>query len=198
MNIDILPSVNFTKQKRVAKPVTSVFSRIIRFMNNQTKKPEKGFCSQKRRESNDKNAVAIVKIVPQMGCVSQDSKPFVSQRGKQSQRNPMLKVLGSIRKVRFTLSTLRQTNIRENRGPSLGKMQVKLPHQRSPYALKFEDRSQEETARQQQRCAQSKDKTTFFSPAEERVLPAASKKELEERECGGFRSGYAYGQQARP
>ena len=29
-------------------------------------------------------------------------------------------------------------------GPSLNKIQVKLPHQRSPYAVKFEDRSQEE------------------------------------------------------
>ena len=32
------------------------------------------------------------------------------------------KVLGSIRKVRFTQSTLRQSSIRENKGPSLGKM----------------------------------------------------------------------------
>ena len=27
--------------------------------------------------------MAIVKIVPQLGCVSQDSEAFVSQRGKQ-------------------------------------------------------------------------------------------------------------------
>ena len=67
----------------------------------------------------------------------------------------MQKVLGSIRKVRFTQSTLRQASIREKKGPSLRKIQVKHPHQRSPYALKFEDWSQEETERQQQ-CAQSK------------------------------------------
>ena len=61
--------------------------------------------------------------------------------------------------------------------------------------MKFEDRSHEETERQQ-RCAQSKawnlakniyklkenDKAAFYSPAEEWVLPAASTKELEERE----------------
>ena len=61
--------------------------------------------------------------------------------------------------------------------------------------MKFEDRSHEETERQQ-RCARSKawdlskniyklkenDKATFYLPAEEWVLPAASKKELEERE----------------
>ena len=61
--------------------------------------------------------------------------------------------------------------------------------------MKFEDRSHEETERQQ-RCARSKawnlakniyklkdnDKATFNSPAEEWVLPAASTKEPEERE----------------
>ena len=61
--------------------------------------------------------------------------------------------------------------------------------------MKIEDQSQEETDREQ-RCAQckawnlakiiyklkEKDKTTFFSTAEECVLPAASTKEPEERE----------------
>ena len=61
--------------------------------------------------------------------------------------------------------------------------------------MKIEDRSQEETDREQ-RCARckawnlakniyklkEKDKTTFFSTAEEWVLPAASTKEPEERE----------------
>ena len=61
--------------------------------------------------------------------------------------------------------------------------------------MEFEDRSQEETERQQ-RCARSKawnlakniyklkekDKATFYSPAEEWVLPAASTKEPGERE----------------
>ena len=38
------------------------------------KKPKKGYYSHKRRESDDQNAVANVKIVPQLGCVSQDSE----------------------------------------------------------------------------------------------------------------------------
>ena len=42
----------------------------------------------------------------------------------------------------------------KKRGPSLGKIQVKHPHQRSPYDFKFEDGSHEETERQQ-RCAGS-------------------------------------------
>ena len=79
--------------------------------------------------------------------------------------------------------------------PSLGKIQLKMPHQRSTHAMKFEDTSQEETERQQ-RCARGKawnlaknknklkekDKATFYSPSEEGVLLAASTKEPEERE----------------
>ena len=106
----------------------------------------------------------------------------------------MQKVLGSMRKVRFTQSTLHQASNREKEEPSLGKRQVKLPHQRSPYAMKFEDRSHEETARQQ-RCARDKswnlaknmyklkekDKTTFYSPAEKWVMSVTSIKEPEGR-----------------
>ena len=107
----------------------------------------------------------------------------------------MQKVLEPIQRIRFTESTLRHASIQEKKGPSLGKIQVKLQHQRSPYATKFEDMSHEETERQQ-RCARSKawnlaknihklkekDKATFHFPAEEWVLPAASTKEPEERE----------------
>ena len=140
--------------------------------------------------------MAIVKTVSQLGCVSQDSEALVSQNGKQYRGNPMQKVSGPIRKVRFTKSTLRQGSIREKKGPSLGKIQVKPHHQRSHHAMKFEDRSHEETDRQQ-RCARSKawnlakktytsskkkDKAAFYFPAEEWVLPAASTKEPEERE----------------
>ena len=79
------------------------------------KKPKKGCYSHKRRESDDENAVAVEKIVSQMGCVSQDSELWVSQRGKQSRGNPMQKVVGRIRRIRFTHSTLRQASIRENK-----------------------------------------------------------------------------------
>ena len=126
-----------------------------------------------------------------MGCVSQDSDALVSQ-GRKSRVNPMQKVLEPIQRVRFTQSTLRQAILREKKGPSLNKIQVKSPHQRSPYAMKFEDWSHEETDRQQ-RCARSEawnlayklkeqDKATFYSPSEEWVPPAASTKEPEERE----------------
>ena len=51
-------------------------------MNNQTKNQRKSDHSHKRRESDDNNAVAFVEIVPQLGCVSQDSELLDSQRGK--------------------------------------------------------------------------------------------------------------------
>ena len=51
--------------------------------------------------------------------------------------------------LRFTKANQRHANIRENKGPSLAQMKVRVPHQRSPYALKFEGRSQEETEKQE-------------------------------------------------
>ena len=117
------------------------------------KKPNKSYFP-KRRESDDKNAVAFVKSVSQLGCVSQDSDALVSL-GRKSRGSPMQKVLEPIRRVRFTKSTLRQASSREKKDHRLEKIQVKHPHQRSPYAMKFEDRSHEETERQQ-RCARSK------------------------------------------
>ena len=86
-----------------------------------------------------------MKDVRQLGCALQDTEPLESS----SILRKSTKVLGPIRRVRFTRAALRQANIRENKGPSRGKMQVKLLHQRSPYAMKFEDRSQEETERQE-------------------------------------------------
>ena len=87
-------------------------------------------------------------------------------------------VLGSTRRARFTRAALRHANIRDNKGPSLGTIQVKRSHLRTPYAMKFEDRSQEETEGQE-RCARrdawrltkniytlkETDKIAFFSPS---------------------------------
>ena len=75
------------------------------------KKPKKRATSQKE-ESDDKNAVAIVKSVSQLGCVSQDSDALVSQ-GRTPRKNPMQNVLEPIQRVRFTESTLREASIRE-------------------------------------------------------------------------------------
>ena len=128
--------------------------------------------NKKPKKGDDKSAVAIVNGVRQLSCVSQDTEPpdsaTISRNGT--------KVFESIRRVRFTRAALRQANIREKEGLSLGKIQVKIPHQRRPHAMKFEDRPEAETDRQE-RCARGdarrlakniykpkeKDKATFFA-----------------------------------
>ena len=80
--------------------------------------------------------MATLKDARQLGCVfQQDTEPPESSAILRKGT----KVLGPIRRVRFTRTVLRQANMRENKGLSLNKIQDKVPHQRSPYALKFED-----------------------------------------------------------
>ena len=110
----------------------SAHFRIWKVEEQPNKRPKKG---------GDKSAVAFVKSVRQLGCVFQDAEPPESVAISRK----ATKVMGSLRGVRFTRAALRQANIRDNKGPSLSKIQVKSSHQRSPYAVKFEDRSQEET-----------------------------------------------------
>ena len=89
-----------------------------------SKKPKKSFQNGK---SDDKGAVAIVKTVPPVGCVSRDSEPSELPKSVKYWGSKRQKVLGSIRRVRFTQSTLRQASIREYKGTSLGKIQVQIP-----------------------------------------------------------------------
>ena len=83
--------------------------------------------NKKPKEGGDKNAVAILKDVRQLGCVFQDTEPPESS----SILRKGTKILGPIRRVQFTRSAQRHADIRENKGPSLGKIQVKIPHQQS-------------------------------------------------------------------
>ena len=83
-----------------------------------------------------------------------------------------------IRRVQFTKAVGRHVYIRDQ-NPSLGMICPGDPHQRSPNAPKFEDRSQEERE-WQERCAREaawrlaksilklkeKNKATFLSPSE--------------------------------
>ena len=181
VNIGIRPSANSIKMKRVVRLETSVCFRITRLMNNQIKSRKRA-TSQKDEKATTRMLWLLWKVHHNLGCVSQDSDALVSQAWK-SRGNPMQK------------STLRHASIREKKGPSLEKINVKVSRQRSPYTMKFEDRSHEETERPQ-RCARSKawnldkniykleekDKAAFYFPAEEWVFPAASTKKLEERE----------------
>ena len=147
------------------------------------------------------------KVNHKLGCASQDSGALASQGTQEFRRNPMQKVWNSIQRVRFTKSTLRHASIREKKGPPLGKINVKNPHQRSPYAVKFEDRSFEETARQQ-RCARCKawnlakniqtprKRQEYVPLAGGRMSPpgCGNKSAGGKRVCGWFRSEYAYEQ----
>ena len=83
----------------------------------------------------------------QLGCVFQDMEPPKSSsilRKSSDMSKP-------IRRVKFTKAVARHAYIRDQ-NPSLGLICPGEPHQRSPNAPKFEDRSQEET-KWQERCA---------------------------------------------
>ena len=88
--------------------------------------------------------------------------------------------LGSKHAVKFSKGTWHQIKIRERKGPSRGIIQQCEPHERSPCAPKFWERSHEETL-QQERCARrvawdlanklnNSDKATFYTPIEARVI----------------------------
>ena len=91
-----------------------------------------------------------------------------------------------IQRVKFTKAIARHTKIRDQ-NPSLGYLCPGEPHQRSPNAPKFEGRSQEGTEWQEQGAREAAwrlvkcvlklkegNKATFFSPSENRCLPAST------------------------
>ena len=99
-----------------------------------------------------------------------------------------------IRCVKFTKAVVRHADIR-NQNPSLGMICRGEPHQRDPNPPKFEDRSQEETEWQEQGAREAawklaknvfklkeQERAAFFSPSENRCLPAPSNLKPEERE----------------
>ena len=138
---------------------------------------ELGRRSSQRRSSNAR----------QLGCVFQDMTPpkSILRKSTDMQR--------PIQRVKFTKAIARHTKIRDQ-NPSLGYFCPGEPHERSPNAPKFEDRSREETEWQEQggreaawKLAKSvlnlkeQERATFFSPSENWCLPASNLK-LEERE----------------
>ena len=123
----------------------------------------------------------------QLGCVFQDMTPSKSILRKGTDMPK------PIQRVRFTKAFARHTKIRDQ-NPSLGYICPGEPHQRSPNAPKLEDRSLEETEWQEQGAREAvwklaknvlklkeHQRATFFSPSENRCLPASTLK-LEERE----------------
>jgi len=99
----------------------------------------------------------------------------------------------TIQRVKFTKAITHHTKIRDQ-NPSLGYICPGEPHERSPNAPKFEDRSLEETEWQEQGAREAAwklaknvlklkehERATFFSPSENRCL-SASTLQPEERE----------------
>ena len=123
----------------------------------------------------------------QLGCVFQDMKPPKSILRKSTDMPK------PIQRVKFTKTIARHAKSRDQ-NPSLGYFCPGEPHERSPNAPKFEDRSQEETEWQEQGAREAAwklaksvlklkehESATFFSPLDNRCLPASSLKP-EERE----------------
>ena len=123
----------------------------------------------------------------QLGCVFQDMTPpkSILRKGTDMPK--------TIQRVKFTKAIARRTKIRDQ-NPSIGYICPGEPHERSPNTPKFEDRSQEETEWQEQGAREAAwklaknvlklkehERATFFSPSENRCLPASTLKP-EERE----------------
>ena len=136
----------------------------------------------------------------QLGCVFQDMTPpkSILRKGTDMPK--------PIQRVKFTKAIARHTKIRDQ-NPSLGYICPGEPHECSPNAPKFEDRSQEETEWQEQGAREAAwklaksvlklkehQRATFFSSPENRCLPASTLKP-KERVCCGLRSVNAHDQQ---
>ena len=127
--------------------------------------------SKESKTNGDKSAVAVLKNTRQLGCVCQDMEPPKSTTILRKSSN----MLKPIRCVQFTKAVLRHANIRDQK-PSLGVICPDDPHQRNPNAPKFEDRSQEETERQERDAREAawapsttKRQTTCAVPLQKRV-----------------------------
>ena len=123
----------------------------------------------------------------QLGCVFQDMTPPKSVLRKSTDMPK------PIQRVKFTKAIARRTKIRDQ-NLSLGYICPGEPHERSPNAPKFEDRSQEETEWQELGAREAAwklaknvfklkehERAAFFSSPENRCLPASTLKP-EERE----------------
>ena len=137
----------------------------------------------------------------QLGCVFQDMTPPKSILRKGTDMSK------PIQRVKFTKAIARHTKIRDQ-NPSLGYICPGEPHQRSPNAPKFEERSQEETEWQEQGAREAAwklaknvfklkehQRATFFSLLEYRCLPASTLKPEEREFFCRLRSVNAHDQQ---
>ena len=117
-----------------------------------------------------------------LGCVFQDMTPPKSILRKSTDMQK------PIQRVKLKKAIARRTQIRDQ-NPSFGYICPGEPHERSPNAPNFEDRSQEETEWQEQGAREAAwklaknvfklkehERAAFFSSPEERYLPASTLK----------------------
>ena len=143
--------------------------------------------SKKSKKGGAKGSVVFFKEFTQLCCVSQDSYPRKSILRKERK-------LGSKHAVKFSKGTWHQHKIRERKVPSRGIIQECAPHERSPCAPQFEERTHEETLHQERYARKAAwnlakniyklknaDKATFYTPIDATVMPAPTSKRPEER-----------------
>ena len=163
----------------------SVWEPVVNYVHDRSFRPDinRDTCHELKRGPTGRRSSSA----RHLGCVFQDMKPPKSILRKSSDMQR------PIQRVKFTKAIARHTKIRDQ-NPSLGYICPGEPHQRSPNAPKFEDRFQEETEWQEQGAREAAwklaksvlklkehERATFFSPSENRCLPASILKP-EERE----------------
>ena len=146
--------------------------------------------SKKSKSVSNQGAIAILKEKKIQGCLSQNSDPK-----KSFLRNTVQTRLNASagHAIKFSGRTWCEIQIRERKGPSRGVFQKGEPHERNPCALKFEERTPQETLRQEE-CARkaawdlakhkyklkTEDKATFYFLVEIKA-PVPVSKNTEER-----------------
>ena len=194
-----LQNASSTRPRVVAGLGRSAHLHTVRLINSRRKGPKRMLVTDQRHDrSGQLDEKSDKKLgrrssqrrsfnARQLGCVFQDMTPPKSfLRKSTDMQRP-------IQRVKVTKAIARHTEIRDQ-NPSLGYICPGEPHERSPNAPKFEDRSQEETEWQEQGAREASwklaksvlklkehERATFFSPSENRCLPASNLKP-EERE----------------
>ena len=171
------------------------------------KKAKESLLFPQRRENDDKNAVGIVKIVPHLGCVSQDSEAFfLKEERRQPRGNRMQKVFGPIRRIRLTQATPRQASIGEKKGHRLEKYKSKiligevttLWNLRTGPIKRLKDNSGApkqglESCQKHIQAQRNGQSNILLARGGMGTLGCVNERAGGKRVCGGFRSEYAYG-----
>ena len=137
--------------------------------------------SKKSKKGGVKGSAASLKETVQFGCVSKDCLEKVILRDNEK--------LGSNHAVKFSKGTWHQIEIRERKGPSQEVMQKCIPLERIPGGPKFEERTQDETLRQE-RCARgvvwnlAKDVYKLTKESQHTVLKSGDVRTLFEKSKG--------------